>query len=158
MKPIIFLAADHGGFELKEEVKSWLQEWKYDYTDLGAHEFKADDDYPDYAFQLAEQVSKETKGGNEDVFGILVCRSGGGMTIAANKVKGVRAVPVYNPQEAAHARNDNHANVISLSGDWTDQETAYQTVKAFLQTPPSAESRHIRRLVKIIDYEADHSK
>ena len=152
-KPLLYLATDHGGFALKEQAKQWLDEWEYEYHDLGANTLDPDDDYTTYAFPLAEKVSAAFAANPETtVRGVLFCRSGGGMSIAANKVKGVRAVPVYSAKEAQHARNDNHANVISLAGDWTTPEIAKQTLKAFLETPGSKETRHLRRLAQIATY------
>jgi ribose 5-phosphate isomerase B len=152
---LVYLAADHGGFELKEKAKQWLDEWGYQYQDLGASEFEAADDYTTYAFPLSEKVGAAfAENAESTVRGVLFCRSGGGMTIAANKVKHIRAVPVYSPKEAKHARNDNHANVISLAGDWTDETTAKETLKAFLETPGSTEERHLRRLQHISAYQA----
>lgn len=155
VRPLVYLAADHGGFELKEKAKQWLDEWGYQYQDLGADELIPDDDYTTYAFPLAEKVAAAfTENPDSIVRGVMFCRSGGGMTIAANKVKKVRAVPVYSPKEAAHARNDNHANVISLAGDWTDDATAKETLRTFLETPGSTETRHLRRLQHIAAYQA----
>jgi ribose 5-phosphate isomerase B len=154
-KPFIYLAADHGGFELKEQAKQWLTEWGYEFQDLGAESLVPDDDYTTYTFPLAEEVSNALKENPEsNVRGVLFCRSGGGMAIAANKVKRVRAVPVYSVKEAKHARRDNHANIISLSGDWTTPEVAKETLQAFLETPGSTETRHLRRLQHIAAYQA----
>lgn len=145
----IYLGADHGGYELKEKAKSWLHDWGYQYEDLGAHRFDPADDYPHYAFAVAEKVAQEP-----EAVGVLLCRSGGGVTIAANKVKGVRAVPVNSEQEAIHAREHNNANVISLSGDWLGDEQAQVILKRYLVTSFTAEERHQRRLAQIAQYES----
>ncbi|HEX7018345.1 MAG TPA: RpiB/LacA/LacB family sugar-phosphate isomerase [Patescibacteria group bacterium] len=148
----IFLGADHGGYELKEKVKTWLTEWGYEYEDLGAHHLDPADDYPEFSFKVAEKVAQ-----NSDSLGLLLCRSGGGVTIAANKVKGIRAVPVASEKEAEHARAHNNANVVSLAGDWLTDDDAQQIVKTFLDTPYTHEERHQRRLDQISKYERENT-
>ena len=88
---MIYLGADHGGFKLKEKIKQWLSEWKLPYEDLGAHKLDPEDDYPQFAFTVAEKVAQAddmTQAWEKRAKGILVCRSAAGMVIAANKVKG----------------------------------------------------------------------
>lgn len=150
-KRFVYVGADHGGFKLKEQIKLWLSEWKVDYHDLGAHELDEADDYPDYAFAVAKRVAEMPNSS----LGILACRSGGGMTIVANKVVGIRAVPVYEPKQAVHARTDDHANIISVSGDWMSLDQVKATLKAFLETEPDASERHVRRVAKITEYEGN---
>lgn len=145
---VIYLGADHGGFALKEQLKQWLSEWEVAFEDLGAAELVPTDDYPDFALAVAQKVAA-----NPGSLGVLACRSGGGMTITANKVAGIRAVPVYAAKQAAHAKNDDHANIISLSGDWTTLEEAKATLQAFLETQPNQDERHVRRVAKITSYE-----
>lgn len=159
-KPVVYLGADHGGFALKEQVKSWLTEWGYSYQDLGAHQLDPDDDYPQFALAVAEAVAAqrpelaaESAPPMAPALGVLLCRSGGGVIIAANKVSGIRAVQVNNPQEAMHAKEHNDANVISLAADWLSPEAAELTLKAFLTTPFTQEIRHVRRLAQISNYE-----
>lgn len=150
-KRFVYVAADHGGFELKEQIKHWLSEWGVDFHDLGAAMLEPTDDYPDFAFAVAKRVAEMPS----TSLGVLVCRSGGGMTIVANKVVGIRAVPVYEPKQAVHARTDDHANVISLSGDWSTPALAKATLQAFLETEPSTSERHLRRIAKITEYEGN---
>lgn len=160
----IFFGADHGGFELKEQIKNWLQtefaqKDTLTVTDLGAHSFDAQDDYPEFALAVAEAVAQKSQVLNDEfpahqpAYGILFCRSGGGMSIAANKVKGIRAVPVYTTKEAQHAREHNDATVISISGDWNSLDEIKAIVTTFLTTPYSQEERHTRRLKTILAYE-----
>ena len=144
----IYIGADHGGYALKEKVKTWLDEWKYDYTDEGALHLDPEDDYPDFAFAVAEAVSHDSQGQ-----GILICRSAAGMIIAANKVMGIRAVAVFDDVSTKHAREHNNANIIGLSGDWLDEEKAKQIVKTFLTTEFTKEERHQRRIDKISEME-----
>lgn len=145
----IFLGADHGGFEMKEEIKVWLQAEGYEVEDCGNAQMDANDDYPEYAFVAAEKVVQSTI----PSYGILFCRSGGGMVIAANKVKGVRAVDVFDMTSAIHARTNNDANVISLGADWMDPREARLIIQNFLQTEYLGEERHARRIEKITEYE-----
>ncbi|MCB9813305.1 MAG: RpiB/LacA/LacB family sugar-phosphate isomerase [Pseudomonadales bacterium] len=144
----IFLGSDHGGFELKEKIKGWLNEWAYEFEDLGASELDPDDDYPKYAFAVAKKVASL-----ENSLGILACRSGGGMVIAANKVKGIRAEVAYDIRSAIHAKENNNVNVISIPADWTNENEQKQILRSFLATSFSQSQRHIRRIAEISSYE-----
>lgn len=146
---MIYLGADHGGFALKEQLKQWLDQWQMAYTDLGAHSYDAEDDYPDFAFAVAQAVGQDP----EQHMGILACRSAAGVVIAANKVKGVRAVAPLTTEAAQHAREHNDANVIGLSGDWLQPAEAEAITKTWLTTTFSNEARHQRRLDKISQFE-----
>ncbi len=141
---IIYLGADHGGFELKEKIKTWLREWGYEYKDMGAEHFDPTDDYPDFVFPVADKVSKE-----KQALGIILGRSGNGEAILANKLQGVRAAVCLNVGMARKTRDDNNANVLVLGGDYLEHDTAKKIVKTFLETPFSQAERHIRRLAKI---------
>lgn len=149
----IFLGSDHGGYELKEKVKAWLTEWGYELIDCGNTAFDAEDDYPDFAFRVGENVVKEPGS-----IGILACRSAGGMIIAANKVQGARAVAAFDETSARHCREHNNANILGLSGNWTGDAQAKQIVKTFVDTPFSEEDRHKRRVGKIVEYEEHNHK
>mgnify|MGYP000248983419 CR=1 FL=1 len=144
----IYLGADHGGFELKEQLKSWLEEIRYSVEDLGAFSYNPDDDYPEFASAVANKVATEGK-----AIGILICRSGGGMVITANKIYGIRAVELFDKKSAKHAREHNHANVITIGADWTDLNQAKEIITEFLNTEPSQEERHLRRLDQIAKLE-----
>jgi ribose 5-phosphate isomerase B len=144
----IILGADHGGFLLKEQIKNWLQQQDYEVVDAGAYKLDPQDDYPLFAFEAAKKVSVD-----EDAVGILFCRSGAGMTIAANKVKGVRAVEVFNSVSAEHAKQHNNANMIALSADWLKTDEIKKIIKKFLTTKFTAEDRHQRRIDQIKDIE-----
>lgn len=139
----IYIGADHGGFELKKKIKEWLTVQGHFVEDIGAVELDPQDDYPQYAFAVARGVLHN--GG----VGILVCRSGGGMTIAANRVPGIRAVDCMTVESAVHARTNNNANVLSLSGDWVDETLAIEIVHAFLTTQFLNEERHVRRISQL---------
>ncbi len=153
---MIYLGSDHGGFKLKEKIKKFLDKQKFYYLDLGNINFQKEDDYPDYAFAVADLVSKEddsSKKWKDRAKGILFCRSSGGMIIAANKLKNVRAVSVFDIKSAKHSREHNDANIIAISGDWTSEKKAKDIIKAWLKTEFSKKTRYIRRLKKIEEYE-----
>jgi ribose 5-phosphate isomerase B len=141
---MVYLGADHGGFSLKEKIKEWLTEWGVVFKDVGAYQIDPDDDYPAYAVAVSRSVVDDPDGQ-----GILVCRSSGGMIIAANKIRGIRAVAVFDEKSAKHAREHNNANVIGLSGDWISDDDAKKIVEVFLSTSFSSEIRHHRRVEQI---------
>lgn len=142
----VILGADHGGYKLKEAIKSYLAELKYEIEDLGT-DSEAPVDYPDFAASVSRKVAE----GN--CLGILFCRSAAGMVMAANKIKGIRAVSASGVKSAQHSRQHNDANVLSLSGDWLTDDQAKEIVKAWLETPFSNEERHLRRIKKIMALE-----
>ena len=146
---MIYLGADHGGFALKEQLKTWLTEWQYSFIDLGAATLNPEDDYPDFALAVAQAVAAAPT----EHRGILACRSAAGVIIAANKVKHIRAVAPPTAQAARHAREHNDANVLGLSGDWLDEATAKTMVQTWLDTAFSGDVRHVRRLDKITQFE-----
>lgn len=142
---MIFLGADHGGFELKEKAKAWLAELKMEYTDLGASSIDPTDDYPDFAKAVCKAVL--TSPLNR---GILFCKSGGGMTIAANRLKHIRAVNVYDEQSARQAREHLDANVIAVGASFVSEDQAKVAIETYLTTMFDADQeRHKRRLEKI---------
>lgn len=147
----IYIAADHGGFQLKNKIAQALIA-DLDFTDvivndLGPEELDENDDYPDYAFKVAEHVAA-----NSNSLGILICRSGNGMCIAANKVKGVYAAVAFSKKHAQMARQDDNANVICLDADY-EGEDPMEIVKAFVKAEFSPEERHHRRFQKILTLE-----
>lgn len=145
----VYLGADHGGYQLKEDLKKYIEELEYQVEDLGARELNNEDDYPDFIFPVAEMVAKE-----KENKGIVIGRSGNGEAIAANKVKGIRSALCWNDETAKKARMHNDANVLSLGADYLDTGIAKKIVKTFLETPFSEEERHERRIKKISSYEA----
>jgi ribose 5-phosphate isomerase B len=140
---IIYLGADHAGFKLKEQIKKYLKDSGYKIFDLGAKKFVKTDDYPDYAYKVGKKVAS-----SRGDFGVLFCGSGQGVCIAANKIKGVRAVAVLTAREAKLTREHNNANVLCLSGKLNFQ-IAKKIVKIWIETPFSGAERHLRRLRKI---------
>lgn len=147
---MIFLGADHGGFELKEKIKGWLHEWGEEFEDLGAHEFEPEDDYPDFGLAVGQAVVKKPTS-----FGILICRNGVGMDLAANKVAGVRCALGFDAIQINHARNDDHVNVLSLPAEFLSEEEAKKIVRFFLESKPSNELRFLRRLEKVAQIEKE---
>ncbi len=143
----VIIASDHAGLRLKEKVKRYLKRKKIEYEDLGTESFTSVD-YPDYALKVAEKVVK-----NKNTRGILICGTGTGMTIAANKVKGIRAVAAYDAFSAKMSRIDNDTNVLGLRGRFFPFEKIRKIITVWLDTPFSGEKRHKRRIKKISDYE-----
>lgn len=142
---MIYIGADHGGYKLKEQIKKFLTKKKLDFEDLGAKTLKAGDDYPDYAKLVAKKVSQNPLRNT----GILICRSGQGVCIVANKFTHVRAALVWNTKEAEMSRTDDMTNVLCLPSDYISQKEAEAIVQVWLDTPYSTEARHIRRVKKI---------
>jgi len=157
---MIYLGSDHGGFDLKEKIKKWLTQWGYAWEDLGNAFYDKDDDYPHFAFFVAERVAKEEAEGKKyPLFwkdrpkGILCCRSAAGMVIAANKVKGARAVACFDPSYVKQSRLHNDSNILALGADWLDDLQVKKIIKTWLETEFSGEARHVKRLGQISAYE-----
>jgi ribose 5-phosphate isomerase B len=143
---IIYLGADHRGFALKERIKAVLKEEAYTVEDLGAAALAPDDDYPDYARAVAEKVAENPAEGR----GILVCGSGIGVDVVANKFHGVRAALALSPDHVYEGRHDDDVNVLALAADFTDADAALKAVKVFLSTPfDEKDARYARRLKKV---------
>ncbi len=145
---MIYIGADHRGFRLKEEICKWLESQHYDFRDLGAKEYDKEDDYPDISIKVAETVA------TEGAKGIVICGSGAGASVAADKVKGIRAGLCTSEKQAKAARNDDDINVLCLSTDAVSVDDNIKIVSVFLATMFSSEERHIRRINKIKQYEA----
>lgn len=139
---MVYLGADHNGFWLKEELKQYLSRMKLPFVDCGATHYRKDDDYPDYAVRVAQRMKPS------DV-GILVCGSGNGMAIAANKCRGIRAALAVTMYAARKSRQDNHSNVLVLPAWELAVEKAKRIVAVWLTTKPSVARRHLRRIQKI---------
>lgn len=151
---MIYLAADHKGFALKEEIKKRLQEWGMEYEDLGAHEFNASDDYPDFIGRAAAKVSADPAHAKAIVLG----HSGQGEAMAANKYKGVRAAVYYGGPDLllTLSREHNDANVLSLGASFVDLGQIKNQIKMWLETKFTGEERHKRRLKKIEEIEKNN--
>jgi len=138
----IYIGADHGGFALKARLKQVLTDEAYDVVDCGAAELVPGDDYPEYAAVVAQKVASAPEQGR----GIVICRSGFGVDIVANKFAGVRAGLAGSPDQAYQGRHDDDINVLALAADFVDEATALNIVKVFLTTPFAKEERYARRL------------
>lgn len=149
----IVLAADHRGKGLKDELKEYLQTAGHEIEDAGAHTDDPEDDYPDFGYPAAQMVAAAP--GSR---GILICGSGMGMDIVANKVKGIRATVAYSKDSAVHAASRDGVNVITLASDVVDLGEAKEIVDAFLSTPLVREEKYIRRIQKIATIEEQHFK
>jgi ribose 5-phosphate isomerase B len=140
----IYLGTDHAGFELKEKIKEYLTQEKYDILDCGNQVFDENDDYPDFISVVAENVAKDVK-----AYGIVFGKSGAGECMVANKHRGTRAFLAINEENVRLAREHNNANIICFGSDFIGLEQAKQLVKLFLEIPFSREERHARRIDKI---------
>ena len=149
MKEAIFLASDHAGFKLKERVKFDLEKKSYQIEDFGPKKLNKEDDYPDFIIPAVEKAIKT----NSIV--IVFGGSGQGEAIAANKVKGARAVVIYNSNRKMIqlTKEHNDANVLSLGARFLTEKQAIQIIELWLKIKFSNEKRHIRRLNKIVKYE-----
>lgn len=143
---IIYLGSDHGGYELKEYIQELLKEEGVTQMDMGCFSEESVD-YPDIAKTVCTEVLKKP-----DALGILFCGTGIGMSIAANKVNGIRAALCHNEYEARRAREHNHANVLCIGGRVTGPELAQLIVQTFLYAEELGD-RHQRRVDKIMDLE-----
>jgi ribose 5-phosphate isomerase B len=138
---LVVLGSDHGGFELKNKLVNYLESKEIPWIDLGAHKYLKTDDYPDIALKVSKFVIKKK------AIGILICWAGLGMSIAANKVKGIRAAAVHDLATARYSRRDNNANIICLPGT-LKPDLAKKLVDIFLKEKFDG-GRHLRRVNKI---------
>lgn len=144
----VFLGADHRGFALKEKIKLWLAQKGHQVTDCGNTTYDRDDDFPDFSFAVADEVAKDA-----ETRGIVICGSGVGVTIAANKVKSIRASTALVVDEVRHGRAHDNLNVLAISSDYTSEEDAKAMISVFLETPFEHSERYTRRLKKIEERE-----
>lgn len=143
----LYIASDHGGFAYKEVIKTFLQKLGHEIVDFGPDELDPEDDYPDYAFPLAQAVV------SDHVPGILLCKNAVGVCIAANKVKGVRAGIGYSVYAAQSMKEDDHTNILCLPAKALDESEMLEILGTWLITEPSDEERHERRIEKIHSFE-----
>lgn len=144
----VVIGADHAGFDLKEKMKQELTAQGYEIIDIGAHEYVAADDYPDFAAAVARTVAA---GAAEK--GIVFCGSGVGATVAANKIKGARACLCHDIYSAVQGVEHDDLNIICLGGQIVGPALARQLIKGFLQAQYAGEERFQRRLDKVIALE-----
>ena len=144
----VYLGADHRGFKLKEELRTWLLENKITLKDVGAFEYDPNDDYPLFAQEVAKNVGADLKK-NLKSRGIIICGSGVGVDIVANKFKHIRSGLALNVKQVGQARKDDNINILAIPSDFVNEETAKKIVKIFLKTIFSKEDKKIRRLEEI---------
>ena len=142
---MIYLAADHRGFGLKEAIKKFFAEQGTACEDMGGFSYDADDDYVDFAAAAAEKISANPT----EHKGIFLCGSGHGMDLVANKYRGIRAALCWNRDVAKQSREHEDVNVLVLPADWLDEAATEEIVMTWLGTNFSNEERHARRLEKI---------
>jgi ribose 5-phosphate isomerase B len=140
----IYLGADHRGFKLKELVSRWLFEWKYKFTDMGADFLDPVDDYTLYAEKVALMVRD-----NKRSKGILLCGSGVGVDVVANKFDGIRASIGKSPDQVKAGRKDDDMNILVIAADFTKEEEVKKMVRVFLKTKFDRKARHKKRLQEI---------
>jgi ribose 5-phosphate isomerase B len=145
----VAIASDHAGFEAKENIKQQLAQMGVEYEDLGTNSADVSVDYPDFAERVGHAVVN-----GEVERGILICGSGIGVSIAANKIHGIRAALAWNKETAELARHHNNANIIAIGGRTTPPETIKEIVQSFLTNNFEA-GRHAQRVAKITELEKE---
>lgn len=139
----VFLGADHRGVVVKAKIVAFLQKWGHEAVDLGSDDAECSCDYPKYSFLVGNSVVK-----NKGSRGILICLSGIGHSIAANKVRGIYAALCYTREAAILSRQHNNANVLILGSNFISEDVMFDMIKVWLETPFEG-GRHLRRLNKI---------
>jgi len=147
----VYIGADHRGFELKEKIAKWLFEMGYEFVDLGANRFDPKDDYTKYAEEAAILVRD-----NPNSRGILLCGSGVGVDIIANKFDGIRASIGKSALQVMEGRNDDDMNILVLAADFTSEKDAKAMLIAFLESKFAAKPRYKKRLEEIERIEANN--
>jgi ribose 5-phosphate isomerase B len=147
----IFIGADHRGYELKEKIAKWLFEMEHAYQDVGANHLDPQDDYTKYAEEVASLVAS-TAGSR----GILLCGSGVGVDVLANKFDGIRASIGKNVFQVEAGRNDDDMNILVIAADFTEEKETKAMLIAFLETKFSGKARYERRLQEIEKIEANN--
>jgi ribose 5-phosphate isomerase B len=140
----VFLGSDHRGYSLKEKIAMWLFEWGYKFEDLGANTYDEKDDYTKYATEVASLVAK-----NKNSQGILLCGSGVGVDVTANKFDGIRASVGIDSEQVSQGRSDDDMNVLVVASEHTSEHDAREIVKAFLEIKFDGKARHKKRLEDI---------
>jgi ribose 5-phosphate isomerase B len=156
----IYIGSDHRGFELKEKIFQFLTEKEYEVEDFGAYEYNEKDDYTEFAAKVGSVVGshftepsnsmgRASRDKNDYVFGILICGSGIGVEVAANKFDGVRAGIGKDVGQVMAGRNDDDMNILVIAADYTSEPEAKEMAEVFLKTPFSGKKRYQRRIEEI---------
>ncbi len=143
---MIYLATDHRGFELKEQIKTWLTEWGMEFVDCGNTKLDPSDDYPDFVAQAVAKIAEDPVNNR----GIVLGATGQGEAMVANRRRGIRAAVLYaaNDDIVKLSRQHNAANVLSLGASFLSADDAKHAIKLWLDTPFSGEEHHVRRIGK----------
>ncbi len=141
----VFIAADHRGFELKNQLIDYLQAKDIRTDDLGNFEYDAQDDYPEFAQKVAKAVLQNPS----EHLGIVICGSGIGVSVAANRFPGIVCGVGFDTDQIKHARANDHINVLSIPSDYADEEKARALIDAFLEAIPKTEEKYLRRLKQL---------
>lgn len=141
----IFIGADHRGFELKNKLMEYLQDKNIRVEDMGAYQYDGLDDNPDYARKVAKAVLQHP----EEFLGIVICGSGVGVNIAANRFKNIRCGIGFDEKQIASAKSHDHLNILALPSDYLDFEKAKRIVDIFIETELNEDDKYIRRIKKL---------
>lgn len=152
----IFIGADHRGYQLKDKLIEYLQSKNIRVEDLGNYEYDAEDDYPSYANKVAQAVLQNP----EQYLGIVICGSGVGVCVAANRHKGIYCGLGISEDHIKHIRENDHINVLALASDNFSLEESTKFVDAFLEAKPNPQKKYLRRLEMVDSAETtpDHSQ
>jgi ribose 5-phosphate isomerase B len=150
---MLYIAADHRGFALKEEVKRWLQAGATPIEDLGSFQYREGDDYPEFAGILGKRIAEDP-----DARGILLCGSGVGASAAVNKIRGVRGAIGFSIEQVRAGRHDDDMNVLVLAADFISFTLSKELVTVFLATEFAPEERYRRRIEQIREIEKNGSR
>lgn len=140
----IFVGSDHRGFEAKQNLLPWLKELGHAVEDCGDFAENENDDFVDFAVATCQKVKE-----NPGSFGLLLCGSGVGMSIAANRMSGIYCALGFSRQQVAHARTNDHVNVLSLPVEYISQEEVKKLIEVFVSTEPIQKDSYLRRLLKL---------
>lgn len=141
---MLYLGSDHNGVYLKKKIGGFLSAEKIEFEDLGANEVNITDDYPDIAQKVCQKVLE-----NKSNRGVLICKSGQGVCIASNRIKGIRAAQAMSVEMAEAGRNDDDINVLCLSSHWQNDIESAKIIKKLLSTKFNGQDRFIRRINKL---------
>ncbi len=141
----IFIGADHRGFELKNKLVEYLQEKDIRVEDMGNYEYDANDDFPDYSKKVAQAVLQNP----EEFLGIVICGSGVGVSVAANRYHGIVCALGFDLGQVESARMHDHVNVLAIPADYADFEKAKQMIDILVKTKPNYGEKYVRRLRKL---------
>ena len=140
----IFFGADHRGFELKNKLATYAKTQGFEVHDMGNDHYDAQDDYPDFSQKVAHAVLQEP-----GALGVVICGSGIGVAMAANRFKGIRAALGFRIEQVRHGREHDHINVLALPSDYIDEQTGERMIDEFVKTEPVMEEKYTRRSGKL---------